>query len=181
MNFINHIDASWTLFLDRDGVINHEKKQDYIRNASEFVFYDGTLEALKKLSQVFNLILIVTNQRGIGKGLMTHQDLHDIHEFMSTAITQTGGRIDRIYYAPDLDSDAIDRKPNIGMGLTAKTEFPSINFEKSIIIGNNISDMKFGKGLGMHTVYVETTNILQEENEFVDMKTDSLVSFTAML
>ncbi len=181
MNFIHTIDPSWTLFLDRDGVINHEKNQDYIRNASEFVFYDGMLEALKKLSEVFGRIIIVTNQRGIGKGLMTHQDLNDIHEYMLEAVTQTGGRIDRIYYAPDLDSDAIDRKPNIGMGLTAKTEFPSIDFEKSVMVGNNISDMKFGKGLGMHTVYVETTKPLEEENEFVDLKTDSLVSFTAML
>ncbi len=181
MHFINDIDNSWTLFLDRDGVINEEKHQDYIRNASEFIFYEGVLDAFKKLSQSFGRIIIVTNQRGIGRGFMTHQDLNEIHEFMIAAVTQTGGRIDRVYYAPDLDSEAIDRKPNIGMGLTAKTEFPDIDFAKSIMVGNNISDMKFGRGLGMHTVYVETTKPLDEDHESIDLKTESLVAFAAML
>ncbi|HOZ51688.1 MAG TPA: HAD-IIIA family hydrolase [Chitinophagaceae bacterium] len=181
MNFINEIDSSWTLFLDRDGVINHEKKDDYIRNAGEFIFYDGILEALKKLSEIFGIIVIVTNQRGIGRGLMTHQDLNEVHEFMLKAIHQFGGRIDRIYYAPDLESDAIDRKPNIGMGLTAKTEFPSIDFTKSVMVGNNLSDMKFGKGLEMKTVYVETTKPLHEDHELIDIKLNGLVEFAGML
>ena len=66
-------------------------------------------------------------------------------------------RIDEIYYAPDLESDAHHRKPNTGMGLQAKQDFPSIDFSKSVMVGNNFSDMDFGKRLGMKTVFVETT------------------------
>ncbi|MBS1974038.1 MAG: histidinol phosphate phosphatase, partial [Bacteroidetes bacterium] len=63
---LKQIDKSWTLFLDRDGVINHEKEQDYIYHYGEFVFYDGAREALKIFSGTFSLIIIATNQRGIG-------------------------------------------------------------------------------------------------------------------
>lgn len=177
MNFIYTIDQTWTLFLDRDGVINHEKKDDYIRTADEFVFYDGVPEAMKKLAETFGLIVIVTNQRGIGRGLMTTHDLDTIHEYMLDTIKAAGGRIDRIYFAPDIDSHAEDRKPNTGMGLKAKLDFPQIEFQKSVMVGNNLSDMKFGKGLDMHTVYVETTHPLDDHHELIDLKLDGLVSF----
>lgn len=177
MDFIYTIDKTWTLFLDRDGVINIEKKDDYIRTPEEFVFYDGVPEAMKKLAETFGIIVIVTNQRGIGRGLMTTHDLDAIHESMLEKIAAAGGRIDRIYYAPDLDSQAEDRKPNTGMGLKAKLEFPQIEFTKSVMVGNNLSDMKFGKGLNMHTVYVETTHPLHEDHEWIDLRLDGLVSF----
>lgn len=74
-----HIDSEWTLFLDRDGVINEEKKEDYIRNWAEFKFYPESLLALPLLAQKFSRIIITTNQKGIGKGLMTGLDLTDIH------------------------------------------------------------------------------------------------------
>ena len=75
-----HITKDWTLFLDRDGVINHEKKEDYIRDWSEFKFYEESLAALPLLAQKFNQIIITTNQKGIGKGLMTDADLGLIHQ-----------------------------------------------------------------------------------------------------
>ena len=84
---------SWTLFLDRDGVLNHEKKQDYIRNSGEFIFYDGVVEALCLLNGIFGTIVIVTNQKGVGKGWMTLQDLEDIHHNMLQMIKQAGGSI----------------------------------------------------------------------------------------
>ncbi|MGL6269805.1 MAG: HAD-IIIA family hydrolase, partial [Chitinophagaceae bacterium] len=92
------IDKDWTLFLDRDGVINYEKEADYIRNPGEFRFYEGVPEAIKIFAQKFGRIFVVTNQKGIGKGLMTEKDLKDIHDFMMTAIIQQGGRIDHIYF-----------------------------------------------------------------------------------
>ncbi|MFN3299660.1 MAG: HAD-IIIA family hydrolase, partial [Sediminibacterium sp.] len=71
---LSQIDASWTLFLDRDGVLNYEKKEDYIRNWDEFNFYTGVPESIKLLNGLFGRLVIVTNQKGIGKGLMTHAD-----------------------------------------------------------------------------------------------------------
>ncbi len=72
---LKSIDKEWTLFLDRDGVINYEKKDDYIRNWQEFKFYGGAKDALKIFAKKFGTIIVVSNQRGIGKGLMTDEDL----------------------------------------------------------------------------------------------------------
>jgi histidinol-phosphate phosphatase family protein len=164
-----HITKDWTLFLDRDGVINHEKKEDYIRNWSEFKFYTESLAALPLLAQKFNQIIITTNQKGIGKGLMTDADLALIHENMINQIIELGGRIDAIYYCPDLDNLSINRKPQPGMAFQAKAAFPSINFNQSIMVGNRMSDMEFGRNAGMHTVYLATTH---PEAPFPDTKID---------
>jgi len=164
-----HITKDWTLFLDRDGVINHEKKQDYIRNWSEFNFYEDSLAALPLLAQKFSRIIITTNQKGIGKGLMTEIDLALIHQNMTHQVIELGGRIDAIYYCPDLDNLSINRKPQPGMAYQAKLAFPSIEFNKSIMVGNRMSDMEFGRNAGMHTVYLATTN---PEAPFPDTKID---------
>ncbi len=155
---IPDIDKSWTLFLDRDGVINHEKYQDYVYNYDEFRFYDGVPEAMRVFAERFGLIVIVTNQKGIGKGLMTDADLHAIHQSMQAVIEDAGGRIDAIYYCSSIDNDHPCRKPNPGMALQAKQDFPAIDLGKSLVVGNNISDMEFGRHAGMHTVFVKTTH-----------------------
>lgn len=158
MDILTTIDKTWTLFLDRDGVINHEKESDYILNWGEFRFYRGVKDALKVFADMFGRIVMVTNQRGIGKGLMTVEDLQQIHANMADEVTAASGRIDKIYFCPSLDNDCFDRKPNPGMAHQAKKDFPEIDFKKSIIIGNKLSDMKFGRNAGMHTIYVATTN-----------------------
>ena len=156
------IDRSWTLFLDRDGVLNHEKQNDYIYNYSEFVFYPGALDALKLLASRFGRIIIVTNQRGVEKQLMTEADLLQLHEQMVAIIKEHGGRIDAIYYCTSLNNDHPDRKPQAGMALQAKKSFPEIDFRKTFMVGNNISDMEFGRNAGVKTVFVLTTSPLQE-------------------
>jgi D-glycero-D-manno-heptose 1,7-bisphosphate phosphatase len=152
------IDKTWTLFLDRDGVINHEKKGDYIRNWNEFKFYEGVTEAIKILSQIFGTIVMVTNQRGIGKGLMTVEDLVGIHSNMQAEIVAASGRLDKVYFCSSTDNNCYARKPNPGMAFQAQKDFPSVNFNKSIMIGNKLSDMEFGRNAGMYTIFVETTN-----------------------
>jgi len=97
---LDHIDKSWTLFLDRDGVINQDKVGSYIFNPEEFIFTKGAPGLFKKLTEKFGPIIVVTNQRGIGRGLMTEKDLQDIHVKMTTAITGAGGKIDGIYFSP---------------------------------------------------------------------------------
>lgn len=164
-----HITKDWTLFLDRDGVINHEKKEDYIRNWSEFKFYTESLKALPLLAQKFSRIIITTNQKGIGKGWMTDADLALIHDNMTKHIFELGGRIDAIFYCSDLDNESYNRKPQPGMAFQAKELFPSIDFAKSIMVGNRMSDMEFGRNAGMHTVYLATTH---PEAPFPDTKID---------
>jgi histidinol-phosphate phosphatase family protein len=176
------ISSSWTLFIDRDGVFNHEKKDGYILNTDEFHFYDDALLAVKTLHETFGLILLVTNQKGIGKQLMTEDDFHSISAHMLAEIKKHGGRIDKIYFAPDLDNNAINRKPNPGMALQAKKDFPQIDFSKSIMVGNKLSDMQFGRNAGMFTVFLATTN---PETPFphplIDLRFDSLLQFARAL
>jgi len=155
---LSSVDKSWSLFLDRDGVINYEKNNDYILNWQEFVFYEGAKEALKIFAEKFGKIFIITNQRGVSKELMTVDDLRDIHEKMKTEIENAGGRIDGIYFCTVPDAKHPDRKPNPGMAYHALNDFPEINFSKSIMVGNNPSDMLFGKNAGMYTIFIATTN-----------------------
>lgn len=175
---LKKIDASWTLFLDRDGVINHEKKEDYILTKAEFHFYNNVTAALKILGEVFGVIVMVTNQRGIGKGLMTDEDLTLIHKYMLQEINIASGRIDKIYYCSALDNVCFERKPNPGMAYLAKKDFPSIDFSKSIIVGNKLSDMEFGKNAGMHSVFVATTNPeISYPHPSIDLRFNNLFEF----
>lgn len=152
------VDTSWTLFLDRDGVINEEKGNSYVLHRGEFVFYENVHFALKILADVFGIIVMVTNQKGVGKGLMTLEDLEDIHTYMQQNIVAAGGRIDKVFYCTDLDNNSFNRKPNHGMALQAKTAYPQIDFSKTIMVGNKLSDMQFGRNAGMFTVYIASTD-----------------------
>ncbi|QQR96891.1 MAG: HAD-IIIA family hydrolase [Sphingobacteriales bacterium] len=174
------IDKTWTLFLDRDGVINKDKDGSYIFNYAEFEFLEGVLNAIQKCSNIFGRIIIVTNQRGIGKQLMSINDLDAIHQNMKNEIEAANGKIDAIYYAPNIDSKDFHRKPNPGMALLAKHDFQEIDLNKSIMVGNNYSDMQFAKNAGMYSIFVKTTikNPKPEWNIDIDKTYDSLQAFT---
>ncbi len=178
---ISKIDTSWTLFLDRDGVINDEKHFDYIHTWDEFKFYKGVKEALKIFNKKFGHIVIVTNQRGIAKGVTKLADLHLIHKNMMQEIEDAGGRIDKIYFSPEMESP--NRKPNTGMGLQAQKNFPAIDFSKSIMIGNTLSDMKFGRNLGIAiNIFLPTTRKEVDVNhEDIDLVFDNLISVARSL
>lgn len=149
------VDETWTLFLDRDGVINHETFENYITCPDEFIFINGALEALQKLSKVFSRIIIVTNQQGVGKGVMSEKDLEAVNTHMINEVTKVGGRIDAVYCATELRGTIGGlRKPNRAMADLAKKDFPEIDFKKSIMVGNSNSDMEFGKNLGMKVVFI---------------------------
>jgi len=166
-------DRTWTLFLDRDGVINERLIGDYVKSTGEFKLIDGVAEAIRLASAVFGRIVVVTNQQGIGKGLMTERNLSDIHAYCLRMITEQGGRIDGFYFAPSLAAEgSLLRKPATGMGLQAKAEFPEIDFSRSVMIGDSVSDMEFGKNLGMKTVFIPTGTTTYEK---ADLKSASLL------
>jgi D-glycero-alpha-D-manno-heptose 1-phosphate guanylyltransferase len=176
------IDKNWTLFLDRDGVINVDKPGSYIFNPDEFVFMEGFPEGFKKFSDKFRHIIVVTNQRGVGRGLMTENDLTDIHHKMEQGIKNAGGTIDAVYYATSTDNRSAARKPNPGMAVLARTDFPDIDLNRSIMIGNNISDMQFGRNTGMYTVFVKTTTpAVRLPHPDIDLIFDSLADFAKAL
>jgi len=171
---IPKIDTSWTLFLDRDGVINKKLDGDYVKTIDEFEFLPYALEAIKLFSSHFHRVVIVTNQQAISKRLMTEDDLHTVHQHLLQEVQNFGGKIDAIYHAPQLaEENSIMRKPNIGMALQAKEEFKSIDFKKSIMVGDSISDMEFAKKANMFAVLIG-----QSERYFC---TDSLFSLSKLL
>ena len=179
---LDQIDTSFTLFIDRDGVLNQEKFEDYVLNWKEFQFYDTTIEALAILSPLFNKIILVTNQKGVGKGVMSVADLETIHFNMLQAINKGGGRIDQIFYCPDLDNDSYNRKPNPGMAFQATEKYPEIDLSKSIMIGNRISDMGFGRNAGMHTVFLSTTHPeIDFPHPLIDLRFENLLDFANQL
>ena len=138
-----------TLFLDRDGVINKLRQNDYVKCWDEFEFLPGVFEALAKWKDHFKHIIIVTNQRGIGKGLMTDEDLNSIHQQMINEIERHSGRIDKIYYCSSLTEEDFNRKPGIGMFQQAANDFGDIIPETSLMIGDSESDMEFAENCGM--------------------------------
>lgn len=179
---LSTIDKSWTLFLDRDGVINHEKEMDYVYSYDEFIFYDRVHEAMQIFNQVFGRIIVVTNQRGVGRGLMSEEALSGIHEEMTNDITTTGGRIDAIYFCTADDNLHPDRKPNHGMARKAMNDFPEIKMARSIMVGNNLSDMKFGRNAGMHTILLKTTlQFPQLPDPLIDLAFEDLYDFAIRL
>ena len=138
-----------TLFLDRDGVFNVWLPGDYVKNWQEFRFNPGFLDFIGRYSALFKHIFIVTNQRGVGKGVMTMQQLEDIHSRMLKEIADAGGRIDRIYVCTSVDETDPMRKPNTGMAWQAMKEYPDISMERSIMIGDQPSDRRFADNCGM--------------------------------
>lgn len=152
-----------TLFLDRDGVINRQRPHDYVKSVEEFVFLDGVLEALTLLSPLFDHIVIVTNQRGVGKGVMREEALEEVHAFMIKCISEQGGRIDKIYTCTDVSNSSINRKPNIGMAIQAKQDFPDIDFSNSLMAGDSFSDMEFAQRAGLNRFLIGDKYLQAEE------------------
>jgi D-glycero-D-manno-heptose 1,7-bisphosphate phosphatase len=165
-----------SLFLDRDGVLNEELPNDYVKTWAEFIFFPYTFEALKVLSAKFKRIVIVTNQKGVGRQLMTEDALKAIHSKMLLEINAHGGRIDKIYYCSAIENEDACRKPNPGMAFKAKADFPEIDLANSIMVGNNLSDMQFGKNAGMQTILVNTTKpIFEMPHPHIDVQLPNLL------
>lgn len=168
-----NVDQTWTLFLDRDGVINKRIFGGYVLGMESFIFEPGVLSALKIASDRFGRIIVVTNQQCVALGLLSKSALAEIHQDMCSQVNIHGGRIDAVYAAIDLKTaNPSRRKPNSAMALEAKLQFPEIEFTKALMVGDTDSDIRFGMELGMKTVLVES----KEETTVVpDLTVNSLL------
>ncbi|HWY37447.1 MAG TPA: HAD family hydrolase [Bacteroidia bacterium] len=174
-----NINKGWSLFLDRDGVINKRLENDYVKTLEEFEFLEGVPGAAKIFADVFGKIIVVTNQQGIGKGIYSENDLSIIHHYMTDEIEKHGGRFDKVYFSPHLAAHKHPwRKPNIGMALQAKEDIPEIDFSRSIMVGDSVSDMQFGRKAGMRTVFISSEKV---KNADIDFCFSSLKSFAEAL
>jgi histidinol-phosphate phosphatase family protein len=155
------INTAWTLFLDRDGVINRRIVDDYVKTWDQFEFLPGVVDAMNQFHKVFGRIIVVSNQQGVGKGLMSEKDVQLVHSGMMEEIENAGGKIDAVFFSPHLRSEqSVMRKPNVGMALRARRQFPEIRFNRSVMAGDSLSDMYFGKRAGMKTVLISPDSSL---------------------
>ena len=155
MDWKNIINEDWTLFLDRDGVINVRIIDGYVTKINEFEFLPNVIEALKIFKKKFKHIIVVTNQQGVGKGIMKLEDVEEVHRFMVQKVADNEGKIDKVYFCPQLKSVPDNyRKPNPKMAYFAQNDFPDIDLSKSIMIGDMYSDVEFGKNAGMKTIFI---------------------------
>ncbi|OYT16793.1 MAG: phosphatase [Bacteroidetes bacterium 4572_77] len=176
------IKTSDYLFLDRDGVINKRKLDDYITKWEEFEFLDGVEETIAVFSQYFKRIFVVTNQQGIGKGLMSEEDLQGIHQNMQKSIEDFGGNIDAFYFCPMLRQQHDNcRKPGLFMALQAQRDFPEVDFSKSLMIGDTATDMLFAKNAGMFRVLLQNEYTQAKDLENSQIQINSLSDIANLL
>jgi len=153
-----------TLFLDRDGVINKRIIDGYVTSPEEFIFLPKVKEAIKIFRSYFKYIFIITNQQGIDKGLFTHKDLKAVHDHMLKNIIESGGKIDSIYYCSDLESsNSYFRKPQKGMAEMILLDYPDVELDKTIMVGDFISDLKFAENVGIKSVYLSNFENIPKE------------------
>ncbi|MFA7325170.1 MAG: HAD-IIIA family hydrolase [Candidatus Kapaibacterium sp.] len=142
-------------FFDRDGIVNTRKIDGYIKNYNEFEFIPEFIEIFKKVDELGFLKVIITNQQGIGKGVMTEEELSIVHNLMQFNLYQKlGYSFDDIYYSPDLaNSGSKSRKPEPGMILEAIEKW-DIDKETSYFIGDSESDAIAGERAGIKTILI---------------------------
>lgn len=155
------------LFLDRDGVLNEDP--GYVYRWEDFHWIPGAREVVATFNRAGWLVIVVTNQSGVGRGYYTEADVHALHARMAEDLAATGGRIDAFYYAPHhpdakLDAyrhpDPPDRKPNPGMILRALREWP-IDKDRSLLIGDKPSDLEAALRAGIRGVLFEGDDLRQ--------------------
>jgi D-glycero-D-manno-heptose 1,7-bisphosphate phosphatase len=144
-----------TVFLDRDGVINRKRPGgDYVKSWEEFQFLPQVKEALRLLKEAGMRVVVVTNQRGIARRVMSVANLQEIHERMLTELAAAGASCDAIYFCPHDVGECTCRKPQTGMFLQVQKDFPDIDFSRSAMVGDSLTDIEAGASLGCRTFLI---------------------------
>jgi D-glycero-D-manno-heptose 1,7-bisphosphate phosphatase len=145
-----------TVFLDRDGVINRKMPEgQYVTALHHFELLDGVPQAIAQLNRAGLRVLVVTNQRGIALGLYTAADVRHIHAHLQAELAAHNARIDGFYFCPHDKKECNCRKPLPGLFEQAQGEFSGIQPSGSLIIGDSLSDIEFGRNVGMKTIFIE--------------------------
>ena len=150
------------VFLDRDGVIN-EDRPDYVKSWEEFSFLPGAKEAIKALTEVNFGVIVVTNQAGIGKGLVSKIMVDEINRKMVGEIEEVGGKILAVFVCPHRPEDNCDcRKPKTSLFKQAIKKI-KINPKQSFMVGNSGRDIEAGKKIGCQTILILDGKVSEEE------------------
>jgi len=162
------------LFLDRDGVINQRFPSEYIQFKENFIWIEGVRQAFVVLSQKFDYLFVITNQQGIGKGIMTEEQLHEVHQYMLETCKVWGVTINGIYYCPHRkEANCRCRKPKTGLIEQAMQAFSDIDLQESWLVGDSISDIQLGNSLNIKTALIPDKE--EEKERYKTVKTDLIV------
>lgn len=147
------------LFLDRDGVINVDS--GYVHDASEFVFVEGVFDFCRFAESKGYILIVVTNQSGIGRKLFSEEDFRVLAEYMLAKFKEQGVEIADVFYCPDLESE--DRKPSPGMFLKAQSKW-DIDMRRSVSVGDKDRDIEAGQsaGVGKNFLFNGNFNVIKE-------------------
>jgi len=145
---------SKAIFFDRDGVINERILGGYVRSWDQFHFLPDVGKTLKEIKDRGYIAIIISNQRGVGLGLMSEDDLHDIHSRMQKELVETYGvEFDEIIVCTDWADDSARRKPSPAMLLEAQKKY-DIDMAMSWMIGDTPSDIEAGIRAGTKTAFL---------------------------
>lgn len=134
------------IFLDRDDTIIYDRH--YLRDPEQIVLIPGVAEALRRFHEQGFLLILVSNQSGIARGLITKHELQLVEDRLNEILLSHGVKLDGVYYCPHGPNDDCDcRKPKTGMAIQAKQEF-GLNFSECYMIGDKESDIEFGRRIG---------------------------------
>jgi D-glycero-D-manno-heptose 1,7-bisphosphate phosphatase len=156
--------AKWTdvrtVFLDRDGVLNKKAPEgEYVARWEDFQVLEGVVEALARLHRAGLRTIVVTNQRGIALGRYALAEVEAIHGQFEQLLAAGGARVDAIFVCPHDRGECNCRKPLPGLFEQAAVQFPGISAATSVMVGDSLVDIEFGKRLGMRTILVNATEI----------------------
>jgi len=176
--------SNHAVFLDRDGTLNEDP--GYISDPKKVVLFSETGIALAMLKKYGFILIVISNQSGIARGLMTSKDVDSVNEKINSLLADHKVKIDAFYYCPahpdySSDEECGCRKPSTKLLLEAAKEF-NVNLDKSYFIGDSVSDIQCGKNAGIKTILVKTGNgeesfsILQKENNFPTFVANNLIN-----
>ena len=159
------------VFADRDGVINRDR-DDYVKSVEEFEFLPGALEALRRLREAGWRVVIISNQAGVGKGLIRHEALAEIDRLMRSQVSAAGGKIEATYYCPHRQEDGCDcRKPAPGLIRRASRDL-GIDPKDAVFVGDSARDVVAGQATLCRTVAVLSGSLTAAEALALDPPPD---------
>jgi D-glycero-D-manno-heptose 1,7-bisphosphate phosphatase len=145
-----------TIFLDRDGVVNEKMPEgSYVSTWEDFQLLPGVPEAIAELNRAGLRVIVVSNQRGIALGKYSAEQVAAVHTGLQKLLQAQGAHVDAFYFCPHDKGQCNCRKPLPGMFEQARREFPDINAVESVMVGDSLSDIEFGRRLGMLTVFID--------------------------
>jgi D-glycero-D-manno-heptose 1,7-bisphosphate phosphatase len=146
-------------FLDRDGVINVSPAPgDYIRTWEEFRLIPEAVEWIRLFRALDLLVIVVTNQRGVSRGLINAAELDRIHANMQAELAQLGARVDDVYCCPHEENTCDCRKPRPGLVWQAASKW-NIDVRHSILLGDSVCDRQLAENCGMYFVGVREGHV----------------------